>query len=98
MWEPVLGRLQREREVVALDLPGFAGSPPPPPGTPAGVTSLTRLVSEFLDEIGLERPHAAGNSMGGRIALELAKQGRVRSVTALSPSGFHSEREAAFQR
>jgi pimeloyl-ACP methyl ester carboxylesterase len=98
LWEPVLGRLTGEREVIALDLPGFGSSPPPPPGTPPGVASLTRLVAEFLDELGLERPHVAGNSLGGWISLELAKMGRVRSVTGLSPAGFHTHREAIFQR
>ena len=35
VWAPVLDRLEAERDVVALDLPGFADSPSPPPGTPA---------------------------------------------------------------
>ena len=30
VWEPVLDRLAAERDVVALDLPGFAASPMPP--------------------------------------------------------------------
>jgi pimeloyl-ACP methyl ester carboxylesterase len=97
MWEPVLARLEHEHEVIALDLPGFAGSPPAPLGTPAVVPALTRLVSEFLASIGIERPHAAGNSLGGWIVLELAKQGSVRSVTALSPAGFHNSAEAPYQ-
>jgi pimeloyl-ACP methyl ester carboxylesterase len=97
-WEPVLPRLEEEREVIAVDLPGFGASPMPPPGTPAGVPSLTRLVVEFLREIGVEQPHVAGNSLGGCISLELAKQGLVRSATALSPVGFHNEREGIFQR
>jgi pimeloyl-ACP methyl ester carboxylesterase len=98
MWEPVLARLQAQRDVVALDLPGFADSPAPAPGTPPGVASLTRLVAEFFDDLGLERPHVAGNSLGGWISLELAKQDRARSATALSPAGFHNQREGAFQR
>jgi pimeloyl-ACP methyl ester carboxylesterase len=98
MWEPLLDRLVAEREVVAFDLPGFGASPMPPPGTPPGTASLTRLVGEFLDDLGLQRPHVAGNSLGGLISLELAKQGRVRSVTALSPGGFHTSREGIFER
>ncbi|GAA1889307.1 alpha/beta fold hydrolase [Asanoa iriomotensis] len=34
------------------------------------------------------RPHVAGNSLGGAIALELAAAGHVASATALSPAGF----------
>ena len=98
MWDPVLRRLCSEREVIALDLPGFGASPMPPPGTPPGVASLTRLVGEFLDGLRIEGPDVAGNSLGGLIALELAKEGRVRSATALSPAGFYNDREAAYAR
>ena len=98
IWEPVMPRLVTERDVIAIDLPGFGASPMPPPGTPPGVQSLTQLVGEFLEEIGVDRPHAAGNSLGGWISLELAKQGRVRSATGLSPAGFHNDRERIFQR
>jgi pimeloyl-ACP methyl ester carboxylesterase len=97
-WQPVLDRLQAQREVIALDLPGFAASPMPPPGTPPGVASLTELVAAFLDELGFERPHVAGNSLGGWIALELAKQSRARSATALSPAGFHNRPESVYQQ
>ena len=73
--------------MIALDLPG---SPPRPCRRPARarIATLTRLVREFLDGLGLERPHVAGNSLGGWIALELAQQGAVSSATALSPGGF----------
>jgi pimeloyl-ACP methyl ester carboxylesterase len=98
MWEPVIERLAAERDVVAIDLPGFAASPPPPAGTPAGIGSLARLVGEFIDELGLARPHLAGNSLGGWLALELARQDRARSATGLSPAGFHNPLEGRFQR
>jgi len=98
IWEAPLERLVSEREVIALDLPGFGESPMPPPGTPAGAKSLTDLVAGFLSEVGLERPHVAGNSLGGWISLELARRGLVRSATCLSPAGFHNPREAVYQR
>jgi pimeloyl-ACP methyl ester carboxylesterase len=96
VWEPVLERLTAERDVIAIDLPGFGASPMPPPGTPPGIESLTKLVADFLDSLGLDRPHVAGNSLGGWISLELAKQDRVRSATGLSPAGFFNDREAKF--
>jgi pimeloyl-ACP methyl ester carboxylesterase len=97
-FSPVLDLLAAERDVIAIDLPGFGNSPPPPAGTPAGVHSLAQLVGEFLDEIGIERPHVAGNSLGGWVALELAKAGRAASATGLSPAGFHNRAEAVYQR
>ncbi len=98
MWAPLLPRLESVREVIALDLPGFGASAMPPPGTPPGIESLTRLVGEFLDELGVEHPHVAGNSLGGWIALELARRGRSRSATALSPAGFFTPVGAVFAR
>jgi pimeloyl-ACP methyl ester carboxylesterase len=97
-WEPIIDLVAPERDLIALDLPGFGASPMPEPGTPPGAHSLATLVAGFLDELGLERPHVAGNSLGGWIALELAKAGRARTATALSPAGFHNSREAVFQR
>jgi pimeloyl-ACP methyl ester carboxylesterase len=98
MWEPVLGRLAAHHEVIALDLPGFGASPMPPPGTPPGIASQIALVSEFLAQLGIERPHVAGNSMGGLLALEMAGRGLVRSATALSPAGFASRTEMTYGR
>jgi pimeloyl-ACP methyl ester carboxylesterase len=93
MWQPVLGRLAEHHDVVAVDLPGFGASPMPPPDTPPGIDSQVRLVTEFLAELGMERPHVAGNSMGGLIALEMAARGLARSATALSPAGFANRSE-----
>jgi pimeloyl-ACP methyl ester carboxylesterase len=96
IWLPVLERLEREREVIAIDLPGFGLSPMPPPGTPAGAASQADLVCDFLDRHGIDRPHVGGNSLGGWVALELAARERARSVVALSPAGFYTQAEAIF--
>jgi pimeloyl-ACP methyl ester carboxylesterase len=88
VWNPVLPYLERERQVIALDLPGFGASPMPPHDEAPGVERLTDQLADFLTGLGLERPHLAGNSLGGLLALELAKRGRASSATALSPAGF----------
>ncbi len=93
MWEPVIDQLRAQRDVIALDLPGFGASPMPPPGTPAGLDSLVTLVTGFLDGLGVERPHCAGNSLGGLIVLEMARRGLARSANALSPAGFANRPE-----
>jgi pimeloyl-ACP methyl ester carboxylesterase len=65
VWEPVLPMLTARHDVIAVDLPGFGDSPMPPPGTPPGIDSLCDLVLGFLADLGIERPHVAGNSLGG---------------------------------
>lgn len=96
MWDPVLDRLAAQRDVVALDLPGHGESPP----GEAVVTPerYAAAVTQLLAELGIDRPHVAGSSLGGGIALVLGAQGLARSVTALSPIGFWSPREAAYCR
>lgn len=98
VWEPVLDRLTREREVWTIDLPGFGESAPLPDGTPHTAPVFATAVASFLDEQGLERPHIGGNSLGGAIGFDLAAMGRAASVTGLSPSGLWLDREAAFAR
>ena len=83
MWDPVLDRLAAERDVLALDLPGFGGSPPRRRrGSPAALAPRSR---GLLAARGIERPHVAGNSLGGWVALEMAAAGRAASVTAIAP-------------
>jgi pimeloyl-ACP methyl ester carboxylesterase len=86
-WGPVLDRLTPHREVILVDLPGHGQSPPLDRGQPI-VDALLAPVLCLLSELGLERPHLAGNSVGGRLALEAAVAGRAATVTALSPAGF----------
>jgi pimeloyl-ACP methyl ester carboxylesterase len=90
VWEPVLGKLAAERDTIALDMPGFGRSPPLAGGDEPTPAVLARAVAHFLDELGLERAHLAGNSLGGWVALELAKLGRGLSVTGLGTAGLWS--------
>jgi pimeloyl-ACP methyl ester carboxylesterase len=46
------------------------------------------MLADFLDGLGIDRPHVAGNSLGGWTALELAKMGHARSVVAVDPAGL----------
>jgi pimeloyl-ACP methyl ester carboxylesterase len=98
VWTPQLGALAAERDVVALDLPGFGLTPPLPGGEAPTTERLARSVAELIEELGLERPHVAGFSLGGGIALELGRMGVARSVTALCPIGFWTRREHEYER
>jgi pimeloyl-ACP methyl ester carboxylesterase len=95
-WEPVIDLLAEERDVIAVDLPGFGASPPLPPGMPYDLDTVVTVLGEFTEKLGLDRPHMAGNSLGGLFALEAADRGLARSVTALSPAGFFTPRELRY--
>jgi pimeloyl-ACP methyl ester carboxylesterase len=92
-WEPVIDRLAHFHSVIAIDLPGFGRSPVPERGMPGTMLDVVALIAEFLKDEGLDRPHVAGNSLGGAIALELASAGMVSSATAFSPGGFYTAAE-----
>lgn len=87
-WHPVLDRLAEQREVILFDLPGHGESPDLVPDGRPVKDLLNQQLVDLFDELGLGRPHIAGNSLGGRIALEAAADGLVSSATALAPAGF----------
>jgi pimeloyl-ACP methyl ester carboxylesterase len=95
-WRPVIDQLASEFEVIACDSPGFGRSPPLPAGVAPTVGAYAEALARFLTELALDRPHVAGNSMGGAIALELARRRSVRSATALSPAGFWTPAERRY--
>ncbi|MGW1503068.1 alpha/beta fold hydrolase [Streptomyces mirabilis] len=97
-WDPVVHILATEREVIAVDLPGFGESPALPDGLRHDLGTVVPTLGGLCEALEIERPHVAGNSLGGLLALELGREKLVRSVTAISPAGFWSpvERRYAF--
>lgn len=87
IWHPILADLVARYEVIAPSLPGHHGGPSYPTDRPIGFEHSTDAVEGLLDDLGVGSAHFVGNSMGGGIALELAKRGRARSVVALAPAG-----------
>ena len=85
-WDPVAPALARHFDVIAVDLPGF-GESAPLPGEPSPA-ALAAAVAGLLDELGVTTPHVAGNSLGGWVAMELARRRLLASVTLLSPAGL----------
>jgi 3-oxoadipate enol-lactonase len=70
MWDPQVPALAERFRVVTYDTRGHGESP-----TPAGPYRLDDLVDDLgalLDEVGAERAHVVGLSLGGMTALRLA--------------------------
>lgn len=95
-WEPVLGILAAQREVIAVDLPGFGASAPLPASVGYDLGGVVGVLARLFRELGVERPHVVGNSLGGLLALELGRTGHARTVTALSPAGFWNKAERRY--
>jgi pimeloyl-ACP methyl ester carboxylesterase len=90
VWDPLMEHLVDRRQVITLDLPGF-GESPPLPDRPPTPRALAAAVAGHLTSLGVERPHLAGNSLGGWVALELALSGVARTVTGIAPAGLWPE-------
>lgn len=86
IWRPQLGLLAAERDVIAVDMPGFGESPVL--AGPATPWALGEAIARLCDELGIDRPHLAGNSLGGWVALEMAKADRAASTCLISPAGL----------
>lgn len=98
VWSPVIGALADHHDVIAADSPGFGRSPALEPDLEPTVHGYADAFERFFGELGLRRPHVAGNSMGGGIALELARRGAVSSATAIAPVGFWTARERRYSQ
>jgi pimeloyl-ACP methyl ester carboxylesterase len=87
--------LTPDHTVHAIDLPGFGGSSKPARGA-YDAPYFARAVLGYMDAVGLQSAHLVGNSMGGRIALELALADPDRAITVslLAPAlAFRKRRE-----
>ena len=93
-WLPVVPALAQHYRVIALDLPGF-GSSAKPRGAYNAPWFAQRL-STFMDQLDIDSALIAGNSMGGRIAMEMAMSdaNRVRAIACMCPVTAFSRRPA----
>lgn len=73
--------------VHAIDLPGF-GSSGKPLLAPYDAPWFASSVLALLDALDIDRTHIVGNSMGGRVALEIGLRAphRVRGLVLLAPA------------
>jgi pimeloyl-ACP methyl ester carboxylesterase len=84
---PTVNALAEHYRVVAMDLPGF-GESDKPIGAPYDAPWFAQSVFAVLDALDIDGAHIAGNSMGGRIAIEagLTDRDRLGGLILLSPA------------
>jgi pimeloyl-ACP methyl ester carboxylesterase len=86
-WDALIPPLGQTYRVFAPTLAGHCGGPPLPAGDAGVVHRIVEAMCRQLDEAAIDTAHLVGNSLGGWVALELARRGRAKSVLALSPAG-----------
>jgi pimeloyl-ACP methyl ester carboxylesterase len=95
---PILAALEGASDLIAVDLPGFGESDPPPETW--GVADYARFVGEFLDELGVARAHFVGHSHGGRVSIYLATEHpeRVERLLLVDAAGIRPKRTWRYRR
>jgi pimeloyl-ACP methyl ester carboxylesterase len=86
-WSRVVPALERKHDVVAVTFPGHMGGERLPPGFAHSIKASADLAEAELVAGGFDKVHIVGNSLGGWLAIELARRGRALSVVAISPGG-----------
>lgn len=93
-WGDIATDLARTNEIISVDLPGHGASPVlPGAGTFAGVADG---VADFIRVHDLQGVAVAGLSLGGRVALEMARRGLVGATVAMAPGGFWNDKERRY--
>jgi pimeloyl-ACP methyl ester carboxylesterase len=84
---PTVAALADHHRVIAMDLPGF-GDSDKPIAAAYDAPYFARAIEALLDELEIERAHLIGNSMGGRVAIEmgLLRPERTEKIALLSPA------------
>ena len=83
-WEPVIGRLARDHDVIAPDLPGHGSS-----ARQRGDHSLgahASMLRDLVQAVGTDRVTLVGHSLGGGIAMQFAYQFPEICLLYTSPS------------
>ncbi len=89
---PIVPTLARNYRVIALDLPGFGSSAKPRGRYDA--QWFAHRVFAFMDQLDIDDALLVGNSMGGRISMEMAMMdpGRVQAIACLCPATAFTKR------
>ena len=85
-WRRQLDDLSDEFTVVAWDAPGAGGSADPPASF--GLAGYADCLAGFVDRLGLDRPHVAGLSSGGALALEFYRRHSDVPATLILASAY----------
>ncbi len=97
-WEDVMTAMQPDYYSVAPDLRGFGATQALPIDARSGLDDMALDLLSLAHDLGLERFHLVGHSMGGGVAMKMLihQPGSIASVTLvdpISPFGYGGSRD-----
>jgi len=98
VWRPQLEHFGATRGAIAFDYPGYGDSDPAPQGTTRD--DYAAAILSAMRELGLERAHVCGLSLGGVIAIAMhhAAPDRCASLILADTFAAHPEGRAIYER
>lgn len=97
-WHPQLEHFGRKRRAIAFDYPGYGDSDPAPEGTTRD--DYASAIISGLHELGVDRAHVCGLSLGGVVAIAMhhAAPERCASLILADTFAVHPEGRAIYER
>jgi 3-oxoadipate enol-lactonase len=98
VWRPQLAHFGRTRRAIAFDYPGYGDSDPAPKGTTRD--DYASAIISGMHELGLDRAHICGLSLGGVVAIAMhdADPERCASLILADTFAVHPEGRAIYER
>jgi 3-oxoadipate enol-lactonase len=98
VWHPQLAHFGQTRRTIAFDYPGYGDSDPAPEGTTRD--DYASAVLSALTELGVERAHVGGLSLGGVVAIAIhhAAPERCASLVLADTFAVHPDGRAIYDR
>jgi pimeloyl-ACP methyl ester carboxylesterase len=92
LWDPILHGLERGRQLIVPDLPGFGVTPEPV--LPWSVHDYADWCIALLDRLGVESCDIVGHSNGGRIGIVMAAEhpDRIGRMVLTASAGIRPRR------
>jgi 3-oxoadipate enol-lactonase len=97
-WRPQLAHFGKERRAIAFDYPGYGDSDPAPESTTRD--DYAAAILSAMHELGVERAHICGLSLGGVVAIALYAQAPERCASLILADTFaeHPDGSAILER
>ena len=98
VWRPQLEHFGETRRAVAFDYPGYGDSDPAPEGTTRD--DYASAIFSAMHELGVDRAHVCGLSLGGVVAIAMSSAGPDRCASLILADSFaaHPDGRAIYER
>jgi 3-oxoadipate enol-lactonase len=98
VWRPQLAHFGETRRAVAFDYPGYGESDPAPEGTTRD--DYASAIISAMHELGIDRAHVCGLSLGGVVAIAMAHADESRCASLILADTFaaHPDGQAIYDR